>query len=159
MEKINLATADYRFDDDDPDGFRTGRVRTGPMLGAVTTGASGYLLPPGQAICPYHYEYGEEEWLLVLAGTPTLRHPAGTELLAPLDLVHFAEGPSGAHMVRNETDGEVRVLMFSNVAPQGMCVYPDSDKINVWTANPDDRVLAHRPRNVEYWAGEPGTGR
>ena len=49
------------------------------------TGASVYELPPGQAICPYHYEYGEEEWLLVLDGRPTLRHPEGTDQLDPWD--------------------------------------------------------------------------
>ena len=34
-------------------------------------------LGPGAAGEPYHYTYGREEWLLVLAGTPTLRHPRG----------------------------------------------------------------------------------
>ena len=44
-------------------------------------GASVYDLPPGQSICPYHYEYGEEEALIVLEGTPTLRHPGGRDVL------------------------------------------------------------------------------
>jgi uncharacterized cupin superfamily protein len=157
MKRINLGSANYAFDDDDPGGFRSGHVRTGPELGAVNTGASGYLLPPGQAICPYHYEYGEEEWLLVLSGTPTLRHPDGTATLQPLDLVHFPEGPEGAHMVRNETDEEVRVLMFSNRARVGMAVYPDSDKVFMYTGNEDDTIRAPRPQNVDYWHGEPGT--
>ena len=52
-------------------------LRFGPQVGATRTGTSVYELPPGQAICPYHYEYGEEEWLLVLVGRPTLRTPAG----------------------------------------------------------------------------------
>ena len=38
-------------------------------FGAEVTGASLYHLPPGEALCPYHYEYGEEEWMLVVAGT------------------------------------------------------------------------------------------
>ena len=29
-------------------------------------GGSLYELPPGQSICPYHYEYPEEEWLVVV---------------------------------------------------------------------------------------------
>ena len=30
-------------------------------------------------MCPYHYEYAEEEWLLVVEGNPILRHPEGEE--------------------------------------------------------------------------------
>ena len=52
--------------------------RPGPDLGAAKLGASVYELPPGEAVCPYHYELAEEEWLLVLEGRPTVRHPAGT---------------------------------------------------------------------------------
>ena len=42
-----------------------------------------YELPPGQAVGPYHYEDPEEEWLLVVSGTPTLRHPGGEDQLVP----------------------------------------------------------------------------
>ena len=48
--------------------------RTGPVLGAKNTGASLYEWPPGEALCPYHYEWAEEEWLLVLEGP----HPFAT---------------------------------------------------------------------------------
>ena len=73
--------------------------RPGPDLGAKETGMSVYELPPGQAICPYHYEYGEDEWLLVLAGRPSVRTPDGTEELEPWDVVFFPKGPDGAHQV------------------------------------------------------------
>jgi uncharacterized cupin superfamily protein len=63
-----------------------------------------YELPPGEAIGPYHYEDPEEEWLLVVDGRPTLRHPAGEDELAPWDVAFFPPGPKGAHMVRNDTD-------------------------------------------------------
>ena len=56
-------------------------------------GTSVYELPPGQQICPYHYEYPEEEWLIVLQGRPTLRTPEGTETLEPWDVVFFPTGP------------------------------------------------------------------
>ena len=63
---------------EDPEGFRSGQARLGPSLGARRTGVSVYELPPRQAVCPYHYEYGEEEWVLVLQGHPVLRTPEGT---------------------------------------------------------------------------------
>ena len=99
---------------------------------------------PGQAICPYHYEYAEEEWLLVLEGRPTLRHPEGESVLEPWDVVVFPTGPEGAHGVRNETDETARVLMASTVRHPAATVYPDSDKIAVWTGNKDDDVIVHR---------------
>jgi uncharacterized cupin superfamily protein len=152
--RVNLADPELEFDSEDPPGFRAGMLRPGPGFGAEGTGASLYELPPGEAICPYHYEYAEEEWLLVLEGRPSLRHPGGTEQLEPWDLVCFPTGPEGAHGVRNETDDSVRVLMFSTVKHPAVTVYPDSDKVGVWTGNKSDDLLAKRSSAVDYWSGE-----
>ena len=81
-----------------PDGFRRNSTRIGTTLGAARTGLSVYELPPGQAVGPYHYEDPEEEWLLVVSGMPTLRHPGGEDQLEPWDLVFFPSGPAGAHL-------------------------------------------------------------
>jgi uncharacterized cupin superfamily protein len=116
-----------------PDGFRRGSSRVGATLGAARTGLSVYELPPGQAICPYHYEDPDEEWLLVVSGTPTLRHPGGEEQLEPFDVVFFPPGPAGAHLVRNTSESSVRVAMFSSASAAGAVVYPDSDTVWMWT--------------------------
>jgi uncharacterized cupin superfamily protein len=132
-------------------------MRIGPLVGAAATGMSVYELPPGQAICPYHYENPEEEWLLVLEGRPTLRHPGGEDALEPWDVVFFPSGPAGAHAVRNETDAPIRVLMFSDRSTVAASVYPDSDKIAIWTGNEHDNVIVRRTSGVDYWDGETGT--
>src|SRR3954468_16681006 len=129
MKRTNIENPQFTFDDEDPEGFRSGMHRVGPTLGAVQLGTTVYELPPGQAICPYHYEYAEEEWLLVLEGRPTVRHPEGSDVLEPFDVVWFPTGPDGAHGVRNETEETVRVLMWSPVVHPAVTVYPDSDKI------------------------------
>jgi uncharacterized cupin superfamily protein len=156
MRRVNIASPELTFDADDPDGFRAGMFRFGPLLGATKTGASVYDLPPGQAICPYHYEYGEEEWLIVLSGRPTLRHAQGADQLEPWDACCFPPGPDGAHQVRNDTEEPARVLMFSNVLHPAATVYPDSDKVAVWTGNRDDDVIVRRSSAVEYFDGERG---
>jgi len=153
-KRINIQTVDVAYDESDPEGFRSGGARLGPLLGAAMTGASVYELPPGQAICPYHYEYGEEEWLVVLDGRPTLRHPEGTDQLDPWDAVCFPTGPEGAHAVSNGTDQTVRVLMFSTRNQPAAAVYPDSGKIGIWTGNSDDDVMVERSSGVGYWHGE-----
>jgi len=76
MRKFNVFDAPIEINTSDPEGYHGGRNRFGPELGAARIGATIYDLPPGQAVCPYHYE-SEEEWLLVLRGEVTLRHPEG----------------------------------------------------------------------------------
>jgi uncharacterized cupin superfamily protein len=154
MRRINIAAPEFVYDDADPEGFRSGMARLGKTIGATTTGVSIYELPPGQAICPYHYEYAEEEWLVVLEGRPTLRHPQGADVLEPWDVVWFPTGPEGAHAVRNATSETVRVMMMSNVIVPAASVYPDSGKIGVWTGNSDDDILVRRESRVDYWDGE-----
>jgi uncharacterized cupin superfamily protein len=129
-------------------------ARLGKLLGAKESGISVYEIPPGQSICPYHYEVGEEEWLLVLEGTPTLRHPEGSERLAPWDLACFPRGPEGAHRIGNETGESARVLMFSTVVELTATVYPDSGKVGIWTGNPEDDVMVRKDSAVDYYDGE-----
>ena len=102
IRRVNIADPDFKHFPEFPDGFRPGIVRLGALVGATNTGISIYELPPGQAIAPYHYSNPEEEWLLVLEGRPTWRHPGGEDELAPMEVVFFPPGPDGAHMVRNE---------------------------------------------------------
>ena len=72
MKRLNIGEPEFAYDSKDPEGFRAGMLRAGPLLDAKQLGASVYELPPGQAICPYHYEYGEE-----------IDAPAGTFLYVP----------------------------------------------------------------------------
>ncbi len=154
MPRLNIAAPEFEYDADDPEGFRAGMLRVGPGLGATESGTSVYEIPPGQSICPYHYEHGEEEWLLVLEGAPTLRTPAGEEVIGPWELVFFPLGPEGAHRVHNGTDTPVRVLMFSTRKDVAVSVYPDSDKIGIFTRNRDDDLLVRRTSGVGYYDGE-----
>ena len=154
MRVLNIADPEFTYDDDDPPPFHAGMFRLGRQLGATQTGMSVYELPPGQSVCPYHYEYGEEEWLFVLDGRPTLRHPEGTDQLDPWDAVCFPAGPEGAHAVANGTDQTVRVLMFSTHNQPAASVYPDSGKIGIWTGNSDDDVMVEKSSGVGYWHGE-----
>jgi uncharacterized cupin superfamily protein len=154
VQRANLSKLNVEYDETDPEGYRAGMARFGPSIGASKLGASLYEVPPGQSICPYHYEYPEEEWLIVLEGRPTLRHPQGEDDLEQGDVVCFPAGPEGAHKVTNRTTDTARVLMFSTRTDPAVSVYPDSDKIGVWTGNKDDHVIVPRSAHVEYYDGE-----
>ena len=153
MPRLNISDPDFQYDSEDPEGFRAGMLRLGPDMGAQRTGATLYHLPPGELLCPYHFEYGEEEWLLVLSGRPFVRTPDGTEELKPMDVVFFSRGPDGAHQVGNRTDEPARVLMWSDVVWPTGTAYPDSDKVGLWLA-PGDKLLVERSSGVDYYLGE-----
>ena len=134
------------------DGFRRSSVRVGAMLGATRTGLSVYELPPEQAVGPYHYEDPEEEWLLVVSGTPTLRHPGGEDQLEPWDLVFFPPGSAGAHQVRNNSESTARVAMLSSMSAVGAVVYPDSDMIQLFSSDGSDDIVVERSSGVDVAA-------
>ena len=157
MRRFNLFAAEPEYDETDPEGFRAGMARFGGSIGATMLGGSLYELPPGQSNCPYHYEYGNEEWLIVLEGTLTLRHPDGEQELDPGDVVCFPSGPDGAHRLTNRTDQRVRVLMLSTQVEPAVAVYPDSDKLGVWPGDRRDSFLFRRGDAVDYWVGETGS--
>jgi uncharacterized cupin superfamily protein len=154
MRRVSLSDPTFTYEAEDPEGFRSGLFRLGRDLGAQETGTSLYELPPGQAVCPFHYEYGEEEWALVLEGRPSVRTPEGTEQAEPLDVVFFPKGPAGAHQIRNETDARVRILMWSNVVYPTATAYPDSDKVGVWTGDKNEDLMVERSSKVDYFHGE-----
>jgi len=151
---VNLFSASLDRDQDDPVGYEADYLRIGPTIGASMLGATIYELGPGQSNCPYHYEYGNEEWLIVLAGRLTLRTPSGEEELEPGHVVCFPEGAEGAHKLTNRGDGPVRVLLLSTKRDPSVAVYPDSDKIGVWPGDDRDKLMAKRDSNVDYWTGE-----
>ena len=155
MERVNLHEPQLGYDDTDPDGYRAGMDRFGGRIGARRIGGSVYELPPGQSVCPYHYEFGDEEWLIVLEGRPTIRHPGGEDELAPGDTVCFPEGPDGAHKVSNHGAETVRVLMLSTRRLPSVAVYPDSDKIGVWSGFGAPEGLYRREHTVGYYDREP----
>ncbi len=154
MRRFNLTAAEPEYDDSDPEGYRAGMDRFGPQIGATQLGGSVYELPPGQSICPYHYEYPEEEWLFVLTGRVEVRTPEGEEKLGPLEVVCFPFGPSGAHKVTNRGEETARVVMLSTKPQVSVAVYPDSGKMLANTGNPDDRLMVRRESAVDYYEGE-----
>lgn len=101
-------------------------AKLGAPLGADRLDATVVALDPGAGSEPYHYVYGREEWLLVLAGTPTLRHPHGEDQLEAGDLVCLPEGPAGARRLLNRGESVVRALFLSTTGlPANVC-YPDT---------------------------------
>jgi uncharacterized cupin superfamily protein len=132
-----------------------GRLDVAQALGSDALAMFVYDLEPGRSSSPYHYEYAEE-WVLVVDGTLVLRAPDGEHTLQRGDLVRFPAGPDGAHKLMNRSDSPARTLMFSSSRTPAVSVYPDSDKIGVWSGNEPDELIFKRGTAVEWAEGEEG---
>jgi uncharacterized cupin superfamily protein len=151
---VNVYEAELQFDDDDPPGYRAAMARVGQAAGGEELAVKLFEIPPGESLCPYHYEY-VEEWLLVLDGSLVLRVPAGEEELGRGALIRFPPGPDGAHKVTNRSEDNTRILMWSSAHEPAVAVYPDSDKIGVWSGNDRDEFMFRRgDGQVGYYDGE-----
>ena len=150
MSVVNLFDVEVEKDEEDAPGYELSYIRVAPLVGGEQLGLTVYELAPGQSICPYHYEYGEEEWLIALVGRPTLRTPDGERELEPWDCAFFPTGDAGAHKVTNRTDETVRVCMWSNRLAVSTSVYPDSEKLG---ASPPYKLF-QLSDEVDYFSGE-----
>jgi uncharacterized cupin superfamily protein len=137
----------------DRPGYRRRQARLGPRLGAELLGASLYELPAGESVCPYHFHLGLEEWLIVVAGRPTLRTREGERELERGEAVCFLDGERGAHQVLNRTDKLARVLLVSTMQDPYVSYYPDSDKVGIRTSG--ERPNFRRADAIDYWEDEP----
>jgi uncharacterized cupin superfamily protein len=154
MPPPNLFSAEFQYDPGDPAGYRAGFARVGKAAGGKELTVKLFEIPPGESLCPYHYEY-VEEWLLVLDGDLVLRVPSGDERVGRGDVVCFPAGPDGAHKLTNRSSDTARIVMFSSAHEPSVAVYPDSDKIGVWPGNEADTVMLRRADgHVGYYEGE-----
>lgn len=141
----------------DREGFRARRARVGHQLRGERLGLSLWEIPSGETAYPYHFHLAEEEILVVLEGSPTLRDPDGERRLARGEVVRFPRGERGAHQLRNEGPEPVRLLAMRTHGTPDIVVYPDSDKISAAERLPGSDGRKHYFRiadEVDYWDGE-----
>jgi uncharacterized cupin superfamily protein len=134
-----------------PPGLAVKEVSARERAADDLIGSTLYELPPGNQLWPYHYHLGNEEWIVVVKGTPTLRTPEGEHELRAGDVVAFPQGEDGAHTFYNRADESARVLFFSTLR-RGHVAYPDSDKVGA------GGLYFRRSDAVDYWDGETGPG-
>ncbi len=154
----NLFEPDFEESSDQP-GYRWRRAALGRQAGAERLGASLFSLPPGDALFPLHYHLGNEELLIVIDGTPSLRTANDERVLEPGEVVSFPRGEGGGHQVVNRSDREARVLMVSEMNAPEIVVRPESGKVDAMGRPPGRRgegirhVFFERDETT-FWEGE-----
>ena len=153
MKIFNLNGDEWDRVEDRP-GWRSKDAWVGARIDAELIGASMYELEAGDRLWPYHTHHGNEEWMIVLRGRPSLRTPEGEQQLDEGDVVAFRRGKEGLHQVRNETDAPLRVLMLSTLMAPDIVEYPESGKVSALDAKGERLFRTFRGQDAEYWEGE-----
>jgi uncharacterized cupin superfamily protein len=142
-------------------GFQCRRARLARQAGSERLGLSLWELPPGEAAYPYHFHYTEEELVVVLAGTPSLRSADGWRELREGEVAAFPRGEHGGHQLVNRTPETVRFLSFSTSGEPDVVIYPDSGKLGAFERLPDGgglRAMFRLSDAVDYHDGEQPPG-
>jgi uncharacterized cupin superfamily protein len=154
----NLFEPEFDAESDRP-GFTYRRARLGRQAGSERLGASLFELAPGQAQFPLHYHLGNEELLIVVTGTPTLRTADGERELREGQVVALPVGERGVHQIVNRTQRPVRILLVSEMIGPDIVVRPESGKLSAFGRAPGSadegmhEVFFLRDA-VEFWEGE-----
>jgi uncharacterized cupin superfamily protein len=145
----------------DRGAFRWRRSRVGRQAGARELGASVFELPPGASTFPLHAHYANEEFLVVLDGSPTLRIADGERDLAQGEVVVFRTGRTGAHRIDNRTDSAIRVLVVSTMIGPDVVEHLDSEKVYARSYPPGAdpppdavEVMVKREDTRDFFEGE-----
>ena len=122
----------------------------GEFGGCSHVGVSIEEIPPGRQNYPFHYHLLEEEHLLALEGTATLRLGSHAYELTPGSYVCFPAGQKAGHAVVNTGEEPFRYLIVGERDDREVVVYPDFDRVGVRLTGEGYRKSA----TLDYWEGE-----
>jgi uncharacterized cupin superfamily protein len=141
MSDPNVFEPEWEHEMEPPFSVRGQRV--GAAAGANRLGGTLYEIDPGGAVSPYHVHHANEEMLVVIAGTPSLRTPDGVRELQPGAVVAFPVGPDGAHRVFNESEEPARVLLLSTMVFPEVAEHLDTGTTLSMTGAGKGKIFPH----------------
>jgi uncharacterized cupin superfamily protein len=140
------------------DGPRKGRLGAkmtalGRAAGNERLGCTYYEVEPGNAAFPFHWHGANEEAILVLGGTGTMRLGDAEVAVRAGDWIAMPPGRQHPHQLRNTGAETLKyVCVSTKIAPE-LAGYPDSRKVGVLMA--DYRALFLEESQVGYFDREP----
>lgn len=129
--EANIFTTSWDFSFGGASGAPVGKRAGTELLGATV-----YELEPGAKWANLHFHHANEELIVVLAGTPTVRTLDGDRELAIGEVVACPIGRPGAHCLENRADEPARVLLVSTMNMPEIVEYPERDDAFVMTEPP-----------------------
>lgn len=144
------------------EGFASHRKLLGAAAGGRNLGCSLYEVPPGKKAWPRHYHLANEEAILILEGSGTLRIGGTETSVSAGDYAAFPPGEEYAHQLTNTSNATLRYICFSTMIEPEITVYPDSNKLGLFAGSApggpkDDRTLntcLRADATVDYFESE-----
>ncbi len=124
----------------------TGRFRRvlGDALGLTQFGVNMGRLEPGAASSLRHWHTGEDEFVFILEGTPTLITDDGERVLGPGLAAGFPAHSENGHRLENRSDAPVLYLEVGTRAVRDEVTYPDADLLLIKEDSGAKRTFRHK---------------
>lgn len=116
--------------------FEFDRKAIGQQAGSKDIGIGMFRLKPGKKAFPFHYHYANEEAILVLEGSGTLRLGEQKKAVKQGDYIALPAGPEHAHQMINTSENDLIYLCMSTMHTPDVMGYPDSNKIGMMAGTP-----------------------
>jgi len=113
--------------------FTVERKSLGTNAGSQKLGTSLYKLSPGHKAFPFHCHHANEEAILILSGSGTLRFGDEQVSVSMNDYIALPCGSDFAHQLINTSSNELIYLCISTMVVPEVMDYPDSNKVGVMT--------------------------
>ena len=129
-------------------------LHVGRRAGGELLGGTMFEVGPGYR-GPYHLHYGNEELVLLVEGTLTLREADGERELRAGDVVVFRRGLEGLHALENRSEEPARFVVFSSMIDPDVTEQPERGMVGVFaggvpTAGVDAPLEAFFPRDAAH---------
>lgn len=127
------------------DTAMTGRERRviGDVLGLTQFGVNLGRLQPGAASSLRHWHAEEDEFVMILEGTPTMVTDGGEQILAPGAMAGFPANSGDGHRLENRSDGVVVYLEVGTRSGTDHVTYPEADLRLIKTEGGKNRAFTH----------------
>ena len=120
------------------------RKALGDALGLTQIGVNLTRLAPGAISALRHWHTGEDEFVFVVSGEPTLVCDSGEQKLGPGHVAGFSAGGGDGHRLENRTESDVEFLEIGTRATADRVFYTEDDLILEKTVGAPARRFTRR---------------
>lgn len=118
------------------------RARMNTGMAAQKLGVSVDTVAPGMRSCSYHFHQAQEEMVVVIGGSGTLRVAGSMLPIRTGDVIVIPAGPAYPYQIIKPSDAPLQYLSISTRETPEICEYPDSGKFSAFASTDGVRSMA-----------------
>lgn len=120
------------------------RRALGEALGLTQIGVNMSRLAPGAVSALRHWHTGEDEFIYIVSGEPTLVCDSGEQALKPGHVAGFPAGGGDGHRLENRTDSDAVIIEVGTRATADRVHYTEDDLVLDKTVSAPARRFTRR---------------